>query len=976
MRTQVTIILLILNGLFYSGFAQLSNLDRNNPTSPKSANLIDEVKVPVNFYRGLPEIEVPLHTISEEFELDLTLKYDPSGLHLAELSGWVGLNWKLDAGGIITRIKRGRTIDEHYNGYINSGGRLNDAVWTSVTENPNTSADVNQYFERANSYYDAEPDFFYFTFGKYHGQFRFQHNGSIMSDNPAIKIQPQFKYYPEFNNTADIIAWIITAEDGTIFEFMKYEYFDGSMSSTGSQCAKGNGSSFPRYNSSWYLTKIIASNKRIIDYFYNPTRFEQLQESCDDYLVIDPSIIDNDHIKNYSQNKFKQYYLDSIKTDIETVVFECDEAIERVTRKLSRVKIYNNTNHSLFQTITFGYEDLACTDCWEGNNRFLLKTINKITPEGVTQLVRSFTYDTTPIAYFNVFDYGFVSTAGRDHWGFYNGPQTSNYNSLIPAGSSYDNYFNGLSFYVGIPSRTPDLTFTKAGTLTEMKYPTGGTVVFNYELNDYSYVNNSLIKPSKITGGGLRIQSVTFKYGNGNPDVVKTYSYISKENSALSSGVIDNEPNYEFSFNINNYYPNTPTYSSKSSQTLNPISIGYSRVIEQISGAGKTVYEYTTARNYPYQPSQNQFCYYSLNNTYGTSGYIKTTHPFKSEYDNDGFKRGLLINKSQYDNTGLVVERDSTNYIFKTYTGDNEFSLRWIEFCSPTKIYNICFLNLYPSSIGVALTNEVINFKYGNSQAFNKIQYIYNDVNIISQVKSYQSDGSTFTTKYKYPSDYYWGSTPTYNGESYNFKLMVDRNIINIPIEKTTLKNNQVTGSALTLFYLKNDIIVPKEFYTLEFTTPFAYPTSGLSYTTLASNQVSFSKSSYYKLFEQYQEYNTKGNPLQITGSDGITTSYLWDATGNYQMAQVKGATYSQISTQEGKTSTYFSKTLWNSLNSLVPNAMSTTYSYKPLVGMAEQTDPTNVTTYCLYDSFGRLELGKDDDQKLLKKYGYHFFNQ
>jgi YD repeat-containing protein len=64
---------------------------------------------------------------------------------------------------------------------------------------------------------------------------------------------------------------------------------------------------------------------------------------------------------------------------------------------------------------------------------------------------------------------------------------------------------------------------------------------------------------------------------------------------------------------------------------------------------------------------------------------------------------------------------------------------------------------------------------------------------------------------------------------------------------------------------------------------------------------------------------------------------------------------------------------LGSSLSNLVPEAHILTFAYKPLVGVTSQTDPNGVTTYCEYDSFGRLKCTKDDDGNILKQYDYNY---
>jgi YD repeat-containing protein len=94
-------------------------------------------------------------------------------------------------------------------------------------------------------------------------------------------------------------------------------------------------------------------------------------------------------------------------------------------------------------------------------------------------------------------------------------------------------------------------------------------------------------------------------------------------------------------------------------------------------------------------------------------------------------------------------------------------------------------------------------------------------------------------------------------------------------------------------------------------------------------------------------------------------------------MAKIENAGFKSVLAEEGHPCTYSSKTLYNSLKALVPDALITTYTHKPLVGIKQQTDPSGVTIYYDYDSFGRLSTIKNDDadESLLKSYEYHYAN-
>ena len=54
-------------------------------------------------------------------------------------------------------------------------------------------------------------------------------------------------------------------------------------------------------------------------------------------------------------------------------------------------------------------------------------------------------------------------------------------------------------------------------------------------------------------------------------------------------------------------------------------------------------------------------------------------------------------------------------------------------------------------------------------------------------------------------------------------------------------------------------------------------------------------------------------------------------------------------------------------------DALMTTYTYDPLVGVTSVTDARYITTYYVYDEFGRLEFVKDHNGDILQKYDYHY---
>ena len=128
-----------------------------------------------------------------------------------------------------------------------------------------------------------------------------------------------------------------------------------------------------------------------------------------------------------------------------------------------------------------------------------------------------------------------------------------------------------------------------------------------------------------------------------------------------------------------------------------------------------------------------------------------------------------------------------------------------------------------------------------------------------------------------------------------------------------------------------------------------------------------------------YHDYDDKGNPLEVSKADGPHIVYIWGYNHQYPVAKIENATYSQI---EGLS--YFgsgfdlgayglSSNQKSSLRTGLSNALITTYTYDPLIGVISITDPSGYTSYYEYDAFNRLQFIKDKDGKVLEQYKYNY---
>ncbi|MEC7262114.1 MAG: RHS repeat domain-containing protein, partial [Bacteroidota bacterium] len=138
-----------------------------------------------------------------------------------------------------------------------------------------------------------------------------------------------------------------------------------------------------------------------------------------------------------------------------------------------------------------------------------------------------------------------------------------------------------------------------------------------------------------------------------------------------------------------------------------------------------------------------------------------------------------------------------------------------------------------------------------------------------------------------------------------------------------------------------------------------------------------------------FHDYDVNGNPIDVSLKDGPHVLYIWGYDGQYPIAKIENALYNQISVFEVELQTLSSQdddnctdndcseeSLRNALENLrqaLPNAMVTTYTYDPLLGVTSITDPKGQTVFYDYDAFGRLRSIKDDKGYLVLENKYNY---
>lgn len=208
------------------------------PPSPDASSLGIYTAIPVNYYSGIPGISIPFHDVEiKNLSMPVGLSYYSGGVRQSEEAGCVGLGWSLNAGGVITRVKRHKD-DFSEKGYFKV--RPPESFFN---------------FPRCNESFDQEPDLFCFNFAGRGGKFIITSN---TNGAPVVKmlVKEQLKF-----SLSATGGWIVIDEFGNRFEFEKKEYSYETSTGPG-------GTQSETYVSTWYLTKIQNLFGEVITFNY------------------------------------------------------------------------------------------------------------------------------------------------------------------------------------------------------------------------------------------------------------------------------------------------------------------------------------------------------------------------------------------------------------------------------------------------------------------------------------------------------------------------------------------------------------------------------------------------------------------------------------------------------------------------------------------------------------------------------------
>ncbi len=585
---------------------------------------------------------------------------------------------------------------------------------------------------------------------------------------------------------------------------------------------------------------------------------------------------------------------------------------------------------------------------------------------------------------------------------------------VLPSSNAQDN----LLFTKPGVDLTPNPSTMDAWILNYMSLPDGGTISYDYEPDQGTYVNGGV--KEVVTGGGLRLKSIWYNDGTSPTSIVKSFNYN-------ESGIVNYMPDYAvFDYSLcggaQNATINSDLYKNYLYRRSSPYNyfdgptVVYSKVTVSTTNSGKTDYVFETGNKTNIQNDNISYCTEVPPGSY-VSYYVDA--PIKSNIVfapdvNYSPLMGSLICKTDFNNSGNPVHRVLNTYknIFPNRTGNYNIlyglAIQFLKISinNPSSTmydrgnYGLVKYKIVTDIQRALSTSIETSFDPKDSTKFTSTTktYDYSDGQV-SSVSQNLSDGSISKTYFKYAHDYFSQLDSYSGGDNDNLDetstlILWAKNIVNEPFNDKYPKNlliekiKTVTrGGAEKVtegWGFNYSLVAPGRLtneYKLSLQNPIAYTSAFDSYINNDGGNYTLTFNSNYILDKTYDYYDNKFNLLQYHTNDNLYNVYIWGYNKTLPIAEIKNTTYPQVVTALGgqqqvealATASSPDMTNIDALRTALPNAQVSTYTYLPLIGLTSVKDPRGIITYYNYDKFGRLINVKDKDAKAIKALEYHY---
>lgn len=498
------------------------------PPAPEVASMMKFVTIPVSPFTGQPNIDLPIYTLREgSIEIPISIRYHGGGIKVNENAGILGLGWSLNAGGCISRTVYGFP-DETTGTQTSAIGLFNLDNNSRNVRNvminrvdglnpiePNNCFSLGQCENIDLGIRDVSNDIFQISCLGHTGTFIYQPDGSrkmILSTGSPIK----FTGSCTNASSSNIGPFEFSDISGN-----KYEFNSNHVDETKLFYRRPtNETEFDDslyYKSAWHISKITNLSGDTVTFNYIPDKYRYHILGSNYYQSIssNDSITRGGESVSSSSVHYNAKTISEIITSSTIAVFTYHDDKET----LKSISIHrNNANRDLIKKFVFNQSNFTI---WNKTRKQLKEVIEYGSNNSDAIKLYEFTYSSG-------FSGNNNANLAQDEWGFFNGEINT---TLVygPKGANIEL----LSF----ANRTPSESYTKAGILTSIKYPTGGSTTFDWELNDYSYISQYQIPQKNIT---IKDTTYTTLNGKSNEHIYK----VDQVNDKSYKIIVQNKPIY------------------------------------------------------------------------------------------------------------------------------------------------------------------------------------------------------------------------------------------------------------------------------------------------------------------------------------------------------------------------------------------------------------------------------------------------
>lgn len=457
-------------------------------------------------------------------------------------------------------------------------------------------------------------------------------------------------------------------------------------------------------------------------------------------------------------------------------------------------------------------------------------------------------------------------SAKQDFWGYYNGIAVN----LIPHIYAYPNDTDGNDTYgsvyslyerigeqnnqeivyqnFGNTNRLFNEAFAKAGTLAQIKYPTGGSTHFEFEGHDY--LNNGLINNSG--GGGIRIKSIHAFDGRENV-LRKNYDYTKPiGQSNITSGHLVSMPLFiRHNGGSDEKLVTIFSRSINAGETAQGSAVVYEQVSEHYEGRGTSTSIFDVAIDFITEEADcdtSNDCIYerSVGISSNGSNQFPDNYPFPPQPNYD-WNNGALLEQHFYDEASNPVRSIIYEYDIFGYK----------------KI----------AGLKNVTTTEDVYYNAIQQTALGKYYLLSGDKRLVSETRTdyFPSGDITQTTSYAYGNNHRNPiSITTNNSDGKSHKTEIDyaqeadvacltnKHIISTPVEVRKYVNNVFQGGDRTEYF--------------DFTTEQCLPRKHFSILHTQTNN------EYDEVEEVYiSDYTLDGFPDAIIRRGYPVRTFVWD---------------------------------------------------------------------------------------------------